>query len=87
MDELLSTTLKNYQSESARGKTLTFAKGFLKYLTNTKLVGAITVAQKVRQNSMKDRLKNRLMFQYKNPCYFQSSLTYRFTFEEDVKKL
>jgi len=37
MDELLSTTLENYQSESARGKTLTFAKGFLKYLTKTKL--------------------------------------------------
>jgi hypothetical protein len=37
MDELLNTTLKNYQSESARGKTLTFAKGFLKYLTKTKL--------------------------------------------------
>ncbi len=37
IDELLSTTLKNYQSESARGKTLTFAKGFLKYLTKTRL--------------------------------------------------
>jgi hypothetical protein len=37
MDEMLSATLKNYQSESARGKTLTFAKGFLKYLTKTQL--------------------------------------------------
>jgi len=37
MEELLSTTLKKYQSESAKGKTLTFAKGFLKYLTKTKL--------------------------------------------------
>jgi hypothetical protein len=37
MDELLCVTLENYQSESARGKTLTFAKGFLKYLTKTKL--------------------------------------------------
>jgi len=37
LDELLTITLENYQSESARGKTLTFAKGFLKYLTKTKL--------------------------------------------------
>jgi len=36
MEELLSTTLKKYRSESAKGKTLTFAKGFLKYLTKTK---------------------------------------------------
>ena len=37
MEELLCTTLKKYRSESAKGKTLTFAKGFLKYLTKTKL--------------------------------------------------
>ena len=37
MDELLSATLKKYQSESATGKTFSFAKGFLKYLTKTKL--------------------------------------------------
>jgi hypothetical protein len=37
MEESLGTTLKKYQSESAKGKTLTFAKGFLKYLTKTKL--------------------------------------------------
>lgn len=37
MEELLGITLKKYQSESAKGKTLTFAKGFLKYLTKTKL--------------------------------------------------
>jgi len=37
MEELLSTTLKKYQSESDKVKTLTFAKGFLKYLTKTKL--------------------------------------------------
>lgn len=37
MDELLSVTLKKYQSESATGKTFSFAKGFLKYLTKTKL--------------------------------------------------
>jgi hypothetical protein len=37
MDESLNITLENYQSESARGKTLTFAKGFLKYLTKTRL--------------------------------------------------
>jgi len=37
MDELLSTTLKKYQSESAKVKTLSFAKCFLKYLTKTKL--------------------------------------------------
>lgn len=87
MAELLITTLENYQSESAKGKTLTFAKGFLKYLTKTKLVGSITVAQKVRQNSMKDRLKNRFIFQYKNPRDFQGSLTYHFTLKEHVKKL
>jgi len=38
MDELRSFMLKKYQSESAKGKTLTFAKNFLKHLTKTKLV-------------------------------------------------
>jgi hypothetical protein len=37
MDELRTFTLNKYRSVSARAKMLTFAKGFLKYLTKTKL--------------------------------------------------
>lgn len=44
MKELLGTTLKKYQSESAKGKTLTFAKSFLKYLTKQNWTLDITLS-------------------------------------------